>query len=151
MIFDLYSKPDVIGGIATGGIAQGVLVAQDMGLPFIYIRAEAKKHGTENLIEGDIQEGQSVVLIEDLISTGGSSLKAAQALIDKKCVVKSIISIFSYNLPIADEAFKKAKVNSMSLCDFPTLIERAVETGFISETDSLSLQEWMKDPAGWKK
>jgi orotate phosphoribosyltransferase len=151
VIFDLYSKPDVIGGIATGGIAQGVLVAQDMGLPFIYIRAEAKKHGTENLIEGDIQEGQSVVLIEDLISTGGSSLKAAQALIDKKCVVKSIISIFSYNLPIADEAFKNAKVNSMSLCDFPTLIERAVETGFISETDALSLQEWMKDPAGWKK
>jgi len=150
VIFDLYSKPDVIGGIATGGIAHGALVAQDLGLPFIYIRGEAKKHGTENLIEGEIQPGQSVVLIEDLISTGGSSLKAAKALTDINCNVKGIISIFSYNLPIADEAFKKAKVNYISLCDFPTLIERAVETNYISEEEAKSLQEWMKNPEGWK-
>lgn len=150
VIFDLYSKPDVIGGIATGGIAQGVLVAQDLGLPFIYVRSEAKKHGTGNQIEGDIQAGQSVVLIEDLISTGGSSLKAAEALKNEKCVIKGIISIFSYNLPIADEAFKKAGVNYISLCDFPILIERAVETNYISEKDAESLQEWMKNPEGWK-
>jgi orotate phosphoribosyltransferase len=151
VIFDLYSKPDVIGGIATGGIAHGVLVAQDLGLPFIYIRSEAKKHGTENLIEGEIQTGQTVVLIEDLISTGGSSLKAAQALIKEGCNVKGIISIFSYNLPVADAAFKNAKVSYISLCDFPTLIERAVETSYISETEAKSLQEWMKNPEGWKK
>lgn len=150
VIFDLYSKPDVIGGIATGGIAQGVLVAQDLGLPFIYVRSEAKKHGTGNQIEGDIQEGQSVVLIEDLISTGGSSLKAAEALKNEKCVIKGIISIFSYNLPIADEAFKKAGVNYISLCDFPILIERAVETNYISEEAAASLREWMKNPEGWK-
>jgi orotate phosphoribosyltransferase len=150
VIFDLYSKPDVIGGIATGGIAQGVLVAQDLGLPFIYIRSEAKKHGAGNQIEGDIQEGQSVVLIEDLISTGGSSLKAAEALKNEKCVIKGIISIFSYSLPIADEAFKKAGVSYISLCDFPILIERAVETNYISEKEAESLQEWMKNPEGWK-
>jgi orotate phosphoribosyltransferase len=150
LIFDLYPKPDVIGGIATGGIAQGVLIAQDMGLPFIYVRSEAKKHGTENLIEGDIQQGQSVVLIEDLISTGGSSLKAAKALVEAKCAVKAVVSIFTYNLPVADDAFKKAKIDCVSLCDFPTLIERAVETNFISEEDAKSLKDWMQNPEGWK-
>ena len=150
VIFDLYGKPDVIAGIATGGIAHGALVAQDLGLPFVYVRGEAKKHGTENLIEGDIQGGQSVVLIEDLISTGGSSLKAAAALANEKCVIKGIISIFSYNLPIADEAFKKAKVSYTALCDFPILIERALETNYITEKDAESLRIWMNNPEGWK-
>ena len=151
VILDLYSKPDVIAGIATGGIAHGVLVAQDLGLPFVYVRGEAKAHGTQNVIEGEITAGQSVVLIEDLISTGGSSIKAAEALRKEKCLIKGIISIFNYNLGIAEENFKKAKIPVTSLCDFTTLIERAAETNYISEKDIKSLQEWAKNPEGWKK
>jgi orotate phosphoribosyltransferase len=150
-IQDTYGKPDVIAGIATGGIAHGVLVAQDMGLPFVYVRSEAKGHGTEKLIEGEIEEGQSVVLIEDLISTGGSSLKAAEALRKEKCLVKGIVSIFDYNLGIAAENFKKAKVNVTSLCDYNTLIQRALESNYITEKDLKPLEEWVKNPEGWKK
>jgi len=148
---DQYGKPDVIGGIATGGIAHGVLVAQDLGLPFIYVRSEAKSHGTENLIEGEIEAGQSIVLIEDLVSTGGSSLKAAEALRKEKCLVKGIVSIFNYNLPVATENFKKAKVHTISLCDYNTLIQRAVETNYVNEKDATSLEEWAKNPEVWKK
>ena len=148
---ETYGKPDVIAGIATGGIAHGVLVAQDMGLPFVYVRSEAKGHGTEKLIEGEIEEGQSVVLIEDLISTGGSSLKAAEALRKEKCLVKGIVSIFDYNLSIAAENFKKAKVNVTSLCDYNTLIQRALESNYITEKDLKPLEEWVKNPEGWKK
>ena len=151
VILDQYGKPDVIAGIATGGIAHGALVAQDMGLPFVYVRSEAKMHGTEKLIEGEIEAGQSVVLIEDLISTGGSSLRAAEALKKEKCIVKGIVSIFNYELPIAAENFKKAKVHTIALCDYPTLIERAAETNYITEKDLKSLEEWTKDPEGWKK
>ncbi len=150
-IQEQYGKPDVIAGIATGGIAHGALVAQDMGLPFVYVRSEAKSHGTEKLIEGEIEAGQSVVLIEDLISTGGSSLKAAEALKKEKCLVKGIVSIFNYNLGIAEENFKKAKVNVTSLCDYNTLIERALESNYITEKDLKPLQEWVKNPEGWKK
>ncbi len=149
VIFDLYGKPDIIAGIATGGIAQGALVAQDLGLPFIYVRGEAKNHGTGKLIEGEVQSGQSAVLIEDLISTGGSSLRAAEAVIRERCTVKGIISIFSYNLPVAEEAFKKAKINYTALCDFGVLIDRAVETNFINEQEADSLKEWMKNPEKW--
>ena len=151
VIQEEYGKPDVIAGIATGGIAHGALVAQDMGLPFVYVRSEAKSHGTEKLIEGEIEAGQSVVLIEDLISTGGSSLKAAEALKKEKCLVKGIVSIFNYNLAIAEENFKKSKVNVTSLCDYNTLIERALESNYITEKDLKPLQEWVKDPEGWKK
>ncbi|HTA81548.1 MAG TPA: orotate phosphoribosyltransferase [Bacteroidia bacterium] len=151
VIQDEYGKPDVIGGIATGGIAHGVLVAQDMGLPFVYVRGEAKQHGTAKLIEGEIEAGQSVILIEDLVSTGGSSLKAAEALREEKCLVKGIISIFNYNLKIAEDNFKKAKVNLTSLCDYNTLIERALETNYITEKDLKPLEDWVKNPEGWKK
>ncbi|HWY97466.1 MAG TPA: orotate phosphoribosyltransferase [Bacteroidia bacterium] len=146
-----FGKPDVIAGIATGGIAHGALVAQDMGLPFIYIRGEAKSHGTERLIEGEIEAGQSVVLIEDLISTGGSSLRAAEVLKKEKCLVKGIVSIFNYNLKIAEDNFKKAKVNIVSLCDYNTLIQRAVEINYITEKDLTPLEEWVNNPEGWKK
>ncbi|HSY76943.1 MAG TPA: orotate phosphoribosyltransferase [Bacteroidia bacterium] len=146
-----FGKPDVIAGIATGGIAHGALVAQDMGLPFIYIRGEAKSHGTERLIEGEIEAGQSVVLIEDLISTGGSSLRAAEVLKKEKCLVKGIVSIFNYNLKIAEDNFKKAKVNIVSLCDYNTLIQRAVESNYITEKDLAPLEEWVNNPEGWKK
>ena len=149
VIQDEYGRPDVIAGIATGGIAHGVLVAQDMGLPFVYIRSEAKHHGTEKLIEGEIETGQSVVLIEDLVSTGGSSLKAAEALRKENCLVKGIISIFNYNLKIAEDNFKKSKVHLISLCDYNTLIERAVETNYINEKDLKPLEDWVNNPEGW--
>ena len=117
----------------------------------MYVRSEAKHHGTERLVEGEIEAGQSVVLIEDLVSTGGSSLKAADVLKKEKCAVKGIVCIFNYNLPIAEDNFKKAKVTLKSICDFNTLIERAVETNYISEKDLKTLEEWRKNPEGWKK
>src|ERR1700739_108241 len=107
--------------------------------------------GTEKLIEGEIEEGESVVLIEDLISTGGSSLKAAEAMRKEGCLVKGIVSIFDYNLGIAAENFKKAKVNVTSLCDYNTLIQRALESNYITEKDLKPLEEWVKNPEGWKK
>lgn len=150
-IVEQFGKPDVIAGVATGGIPHGVLVAQDLGLPFVYVRSEAKKHGAGNLIEGEITAGQSVVVVEDLISTGGSTLKAVEALRKEKCSVKGVASIFNYNLKVSDENFKKAKLNCVSLCDFPTLIERAAETNYIVEKNLKTLEDWMKNPEGWKR
>jgi len=150
-INDQFGKPDLIAGVATGGIPQGVLVAQDLGLPFVYVRSEAKKHGAGNLVEGEIQAGQSVVVIEDLISTGGSTIKAVEALRKEKCIVKGVVSIFNYNLKVSEENLKKAKLACVSLCDYPTLIERAAETNYIAEKDLKTLEEWLKNPEGWKK
>jgi orotate phosphoribosyltransferase len=150
-VTEQFGKPDVIAGVATGGIPHGVLVAQDLGLPFVYIRSEAKKHGAGNLIEGEIAAGQSVVVIEDLISTGGSTIKAVDALKKEKCIVKGVVSIFTYNLKVSEENLKKSKLTALSLCDYPTLIERAAETNYITEKDLKSLEDWMKNPEGWKK
>jgi len=150
-ITEQFGKPDVIAGVATGGIPHGVLIAQDLGLPFVYVRSEAKKHGAGNLIEGEITAGQSVVVVEDLISTGGSTIKAVEALRKEKCTVKGVASIFNYNLKVSEENFKKAKLTSVSLCDFPTLIVRAVENNYIVEKDLKTLEDWMKNPEGWKK
>jgi len=150
-ITEEFGKPDVIAGVATAGIPHGVLIAQDLGLSFVYVRSELKKHGAGNLIEGEIQAGQTVVVIEDLISTGGSIIKAVDALKKEKCVVKGVASIFNYKLKVADENFKKAKLISVSLCDFSTLIERAAETNYISEKDLKTLEEWRKNPEAWGK
>lgn len=150
-IVEEFGKPDVIAGVATGGIAHGVLIAQDLGLPFVYVRSEVKKHGAGNLIEGEIQAGQSVVVIEDLVSTGSSTLKAVDALRKAKCVVKGVVSIFSYKLKSSEENFKKAKLISISLSDYPTLIERAAETNYITDKDLKTLEDWRKNPEGWKK
>ena len=149
MINSEFGKPDVIAGVATGGIAQGALVAQEMGLPFVYVRAEAKVHGLGNMIEGVVESGQSVVVIEDLISTGGSSLKAVEALRKEKCSVKGLISIFTYGFQIADDAFKKAKCTAVSLCDYDTLIKQALKSEYITEKDLASLQSWRENPAEW--
>jgi orotate phosphoribosyltransferase len=150
-VTDKFGKPDVIAGVATGGIPQGVLVAQDLGLPFVYVRSEAKKHGAGNLIEGEIEPGVSIVVIEDLVSTGGSTLKAVEALRNAKCMVKGVVSIFNYNLKISEDNFKAANLTCVSLCDYPTLIERAVETNYIVEKDLKTLEDWLKNPEGWKK
>ncbi len=146
-----FAKPDVIAGVATGGIAQGALVAEEMGLPFVYVRSEAKKHGLANLIEGVVEKGQNVVVIEDLISTGGSSLKAVEALRDAGCTVKGIAAIFTYGFDVAKKSFEKAKCNVVTLSDYSALIKQALQSKYITEKDVKSLEEWKKNPAAWVK
>lgn len=148
-INDAFGKPDVIAGVATGGIAQGALVAQEMGLPFVYIRSEAKKHGLTNMIEGVVEKGQSVIVIEDLISTGGSSLKAVEALREAGCVVKGMVAIFTYSFDAAAENFKKAQCIVKTLTDYNILIEEALNKNYITEKDVESLKQWRKDPSKW--
>ncbi|MEI8137933.1 MAG: orotate phosphoribosyltransferase [Bacteroidota bacterium] len=144
-----FAKPDVIAGVATGGIAIGALVAQEIGLPFIYVRSEAKKHGLTNLIEGDVESGQNVVVIEDLISTGGSSLKAVEALREKGCTVKGMAAIFTYGFDEAEQNFKKAKCNLKTLTDYNTLINTALTKEYITEKELQSLKQWRANPSAW--
>lgn len=151
MINDQFAKPDVIAGVATGGIAQGALVAQDMGLPFVYVRSEAKKHGLTNMVEGVVEKGQSVVVIEDLISTGGSSIKAIEALREQGCNVKGMVAIFTYGFDEAVKNLKKANCPTTALCDYDTLIEVALKHKYISENDVESLKEWRESPSTWKQ
>ena len=148
-INESFGKPDVIAGVATGGIAQGALVAQEMGLPFVYVRSEAKKHGLSNTIEGYLEKGQSIIVIEDLISTGGSSLKAVAALRDAGCNVKGMISIFTYGLDEATENFKKAKCMLKTLTDYNILLEEALAKNFITKKDVENLMQWRKNPSKW--
>lgn len=148
-IEETYGKPDVIAGVATAAIAQGALVAEAMGLPFVYVRASAKDHGRENLIEGEIQAGQSVVVIEDLISTGKSSLKAVEALRNAGCNVKGMISIFTYGFPLAAANFEKEDCNLISLCNYSILLEQAVESNYIKAKDLDVLSQWKENPEEW--
>lgn len=146
-----FARPDVIAGVATGGIAQGALVAQDLGLPFIYVRSEAKKHGMTNLIEGEVESGQSVVVIEDLISTGGSSLKAVKALREKGCTVKGMCAIFTYGFAEAEEAFKSEKCHLETLTDYDTLVTAALQKEYITSRDTDSLKQWRSNPKAWSE
>lgn len=148
-INDSFGKPDVIAGVATAGIAQGALVAQEMGIPFVYVRNEAKKHGLTNMIEGEVQSGQSVIVIEDLISTGGSSLKAVEALRAAGCNVKGMVAIFTYGFNDAVENFKKANCMVKTLTDYNILIEEALNKKYITEKDVESLKAWRTDPSKW--
>ncbi len=151
LINESFGKPDVIAGVATGGIAQGALVAQEMGLPFVYIRSEAKKHGLTNMIEGVVEKGQSVVVIEDLVSTGGSSLKAVEALREVGCDVKGMAAIFTYGFSVAEENFKKAKCKLVTLSNYETLIAQALESNYVTEDDLATLKLWRENPSQWKK
>jgi orotate phosphoribosyltransferase len=144
-----FSKPDVIAGVATGAIAQGVLVAEEMGLPFVYVRPEPKKHGLGNLVEGEIKSGQSVVVIEDLISTGGSSLKAVEALRAAGCDVKGMAAIFTYGFENATENFRKADVSLITLSDYSSLIRQALKDEYVTENDLETLEAWRKSPETW--
>ena len=146
-----FGKPDVIAGVATGGIAQGVLVAQELGLPFVYVRSEAKAHGLSNLIEGSIESGQSVVVIEDLISTGKSSLNAVDALREKGCIVKGMTAIFSYGFEAAEENFIQKKCEYVTLSNYDALIHQALKSGDITSEDLGSLKAWRENPAEWNK
>jgi orotate phosphoribosyltransferase len=146
-----YGKPDVIAGVATGAIAVGVLVAQELGVPFIYVRPEPKKHGRKNQIEGHLESGQNVVVIEDLISTGNSSLNAVDALKEGGAVVKGMVAIFSYGFDIANENFKNKNIDLATLSNYENLLEQALESNYISEKELITLQEWRKDPSNWKQ
>ncbi len=146
-----YGRPDLIAGVATGGIAIGVMVAQELGLPFVYVRPKPKEHGMGNQIEGVIESGQSVIVIEDLISSGKSSLQAVAALRAQGCTVKGMISIMTYGLPEADENFKKEKCHLVSLTNYDLLTHQAVESGYISADQMDVLTEWRTDPKNWKK
>jgi len=144
-----FGDVDAIVGVATGGIAQGALIAQELGLPFAYVRSASKGHGLENMIEGVVEPGQSVVVVEDLISTGGSSLKAVKALREAKCNVKGMVAIFTYQLPVAAESFEKEKCKLITLADYETMVARALENEYIKDTDFESLSVWRQDPKKW--
>jgi len=150
-IVDKFGKPDVIAGVATGGIAQGALIAQELGLPFVYVRSSPKGHGMTNLIEGVIEKGQTVVVVEDLISTGGSSLKAVKALREAGCKVTGMTAIFTYAFDAAVEAFEENECELVTLSDYHYVIERAADTGYISTDQTNSLKSWRSDPSIWKK
>ena len=144
-----YGKPDVIAGVATGAIAIGVLVAQELGVPFIYVRPEPKKHGRKNQIEGYLESGQNVVVIEDLISTGKSSLNAVKALKEEGAVVKGMVAIFSYEFDIASENFEKDNVNLTTLSNYSHMLEQAVDSKYITDKELETLQKWREDPGNW--
>jgi orotate phosphoribosyltransferase len=151
LIQEEFGSVDLIAGVATAGIPQGVLVAQELGLPFAYVRAKAKEHGTGSLIEGEIFEGQRVVVVEDLISTGKSSLQAVNALKDAGLSVAGLVSIFTYGFDIAEENFKEAKCRFATLSNYNTLIQYAAENSFIAQSDVDLLNQWRRNPAEWGK
>jgi len=148
-INEFFGDCDMIAGVATGGIAQGVLVAQDLCKPFSYVRAEQKSHGLTNQIEGDVHEGQSVIVIEDLVSTGKSSLNAVQALRDKGCKVKGMLAIFTYGLDVAIKNFAEAKVELRTLTNYNTLIAVARDENYITNEEMSSLADWRMNPEKW--
>ena len=149
MCVERYGKPDLIAGVATGGIPQGALVAQELGLPFCYVRSEAKSHGLNNQVEGIVHQGASVVVVEDLVSTGKSSLAAVEALREKGAKVKGMMAIFTYQLDAAAEAFKKAECDLVTISNYEALIKKAIEENYVSDDQMQSLMEWRKSPQAW--
>jgi len=145
-----YKGANVIAGVATAGIPHGALVAEELGLPFIYVRSKTKEHGKQNKIEGYFEKGQSVVLIEDLISSGKSSLEAVSALRESGMNVKGLVSIFTYGFDAATQNFINADCDFISLCDYH-MLPQAVESNYITETEMSILKDWRKDPSVWKK
>ena len=149
VIKDKYKDTELIAGVATGAIGIGILVAQKLELPFIYVRPEAKKHGRKNQIEGKISQNQKVIVIEDLISTGMSSLNAVKALKNSKLNVLGMIAIFTYGFEISKRNFENDKIDLDTLCDYSILLKKAVETEYISEDNLGTLSVWNKDPENW--
>ena len=145
-----YGKPDVIAGVATGAIGIGMMIAEELNLPFIYVRPEPKKHGRKNQIEGLVPSGKNVVVVEDLISTGKSSLNAVKALQKENVTVKGMVAIFNYGFDVSKENFKEAQIDLHTLSDYQNLLEQAQETNYITQKEQLTLQSWRIDPANWK-
>ncbi len=151
IIAEKYPEAEAVAGVATGAIAQGALVAEELGLPFAYVRSKAKDHGMTNLIEGDLQPGMKVVVVEDLISTGGSSLKAVEALRAHGCEVIGMVASYTYGFPVAEEAFNAANVELTTLTNYEAVVEVALSTGYIEEKHVSMLNEWRKNPSEWGK
>ncbi len=149
-IEELYGKPDVIAGVATGAIGIGMLVADYMNLPFCYVRPEPKKHGRKNQIEGSLQEHQTVVVVEDLISTGKSSLLAVDALREANAQVKGMVAIFSYGFDVSAKNFEKANISLNTLSNYDNLLEQAEKAQYITTKEAETLAEWRVDPGNWK-
>ena len=150
-VLEHFPQADAVAGVATGAIAQGALVADVLQLPFVYVRSKPKDHGLENLIEGDLKAGQKVVVIEDLISTGGSSLKAVEAIRKAGCEVVGMVAAYPYGFAVAEDAFKVADVKLVTLTDYEHVVQKAVETGYIAKEDVVLLNEWRLNPAEWNK
>ena len=148
-VSESFGKPDVIAGVATGAIPHGILVAQKLEFPFVYVRPEPKKHGRKNQIEGHVENGQTVVVIEDLISTGGSSLKAVEALEELGCTVKGMVAIFTYGFDLSVKNFKNAKCDLVTLSNYDNLIEQAMDTGYVSNKEVNALKKWRIAPDKW--
>ena len=146
-----FPEAEAVAGVATGAIAQGALVADQLGLPFCYVRSKAKDHGMQNLIEGEVKAGAKVVVVEDLISTGGSSLKAVEALRQAGIEVVGMVASYTYGFPVAEEAFREAGVRLVTLTDYEAVVEQAAQTGYIKEEDKAVLAEWRKSPSTWKQ
>lgn len=150
-VMEHFPEADAVAGVATGAIAQGALVADELNLPFVYVRSKPKDHGLENLIEGELNPGAKVVVVEDLISTGGSSLKAVEALRKNGYEVVGMVASYTYGFPVAQQAFEKAGVTLVTLTDYEHVVAEALETGYIAKEDVDLLHEWRKDPANWMK
>jgi orotate phosphoribosyltransferase len=149
IILEKYPQTDAIAGVATGAIAPGVLVADLLGLPFVYIRSTPKDHGLENLIEGDLKPKQKVIVIEDLVSTGGSSLKAVEAIRRDGSDVLGMLAVFTYGLPQAVKNLHESRVELTTLCDYDAILDEALMTDYIDESELKTLQDWRRDPEGW--
>lgn len=149
IIAENFRDVDAIAGVATGAIAQGALVADLLGLPYVYVRSSPKDHGLENLIEGNLKAGQKVVVIEDLISTGKSSLKAVEAIRNAGCEVVGMVAMFTYQFPVAEKSFNDAKVKLITLSNYSAMLEVAVKTNYILPSDVEALKEWREDPENW--
>ena len=148
-ILENFADADVVAGVATGAIAQGALVADALNMPFVYVRPKPKDHGMQNLIEGDLQVGQKVVVVEDLISTGGSSLKAVEAIRQAGCEVVGMVASYTYGFPVAEKAFADAGVKLITLTDYEHVVAKALETGYIQQADTQLLAEWRQAPDKW--
>ena len=151
LIAEKYPEAEVLAGVATGAIAHGVLVAEKMGKPFIYVRSAPKSHGLTNQVEGEVKPGSKVVVIEDLVSTGGSSLSAVDALKKAGCDVLGMVAIFTYGFPTAEQNFANAGVKLDTLSNYNTMIEMVIEQGYVHPDELETLKEWRHDPASWKK
>ena len=150
IIQEQFPEAEAVAGVATGAIAQGVLVADQLGLPFCYVRSTPKDHGMQNLIEGQVAQGAKVVVVEDLISTGGSSLKAVEALRQAGVEVVGMVASYTYGFPVAEEAFREAGVKLVTLTDYEAVVQEALRTGYISQADVPLLAEWRKNPSQWR-